>query len=334
MKLFRNREIGSYMAAFLLTTAAVCICFLLTGGNAVFYLIAEGLILLGIFLICLRRRYEDMEKLTQKVDRILHGEDQLELGEYKEGDLEILKDEIYKMTVRLREQNEQLEREKSYLANALADISHQIRTPLTSLNLMVERLRRPDMEEGQKRKIYREMTGMLQRMEWLILALLKISKLDAGAVTLEKQKIMVKPFLREVLSTLEIPMELREQQVILNGNEDASFYGDESWTMEAVENVLKNCMEHTPYGGTIWISWEENPLYTEISVTDSGKGIDEKDLPHIFERFYKGRMSEQQNFGIGLALSRSILSHEKAVITAKNAKEGGAKFQMRFYENR
>ena len=178
------------------------------------------------------------------------------------------------------------------------------------------------------------MTGMLQRMEWLILALLKISKLDAGAVTLEKQKIMVRPFLREVLSVLEIPMELREQQVILNGNEDASFYGDESWTMEAVENVLKNCMEHTPYGGTIRISWEENPLYTEISVTDSGKGIDEKDLPHIFERFYKGRMSEQQNFGIGLALSRSILSHEKAVITAKNAKEGGAKFQMRFYENR
>ena len=165
MKLFRNREIGSYMAAFLLTTAAVCICFLLTGGNAVFYLMAEGLILLGIFLICLRRRYEDMEKLTQKVDRILHGEDQLELGEYKEGDLEILKDEIYKMTVRLREQNEQLEREKSYLANALADISHQIRTPLTSLNLMVERLRRPDMEEGQKRKIYREMTGMLHMME-------------------------------------------------------------------------------------------------------------------------------------------------------------------------
>ena len=113
-------------------------------------------------------------------------------------------------------------------------------------------------------------------MEWLILGLLKISKLDAGAVVLDKQRIQVEPFIREVVRSLEIPMELREQKLILKGTSDAAFYGDASWTMEAVGNVLKNCMEHTPIGGTIHIAWEENPLYTELSVTDSGNGIDEK----------------------------------------------------------
>lgn len=334
MKLFRNREIGNYVLVFLAVMAAACVLFLAAGGNPVCYLAAEGLVLLSVFWICLKRRYEDVERLTQRIDRILHGEDRLELGEYREGDLEILKDEIYKMTVRLREQNDQLKREKRYLAYALADISHQIRTPLTSVNLMVERLRNPKIEEEQKRKICREMTGMLQRMEWLILALLKLSKLDAGAVTLERKKIMVEPFVKEVVEPLEIPMELREQKLVFEGPKDAYFYGDEAWTTEAVGNVLKNCMEHTPTGGTIRIAWEENPLYTEISVKDSGTGIDEKDLPHIFERFYKGRMSEHQNFGIGLSLSRSILSQEKAVITAKNAKEGGSVFLIRFYENR
>lgn len=332
MKLFRNREIAGYLVAFLMITVCTGIVWMVTGGIPLVYIFVEGVILSGIFLFCLKKRYEDVEKLTQKIDRILHGEDRLELGEYKEGDLEILKDEIYKMTVRLREQNDQLEEEKAYLADSLANISHQIRTPLTSLNLMLERIRKHDLPDDQKRKMYLEMTGMLQRMEWLILALLKISKLDAGAVSLEEKKIQVKPFLRQVCRSLEIPMELREQKLILEGDDEAGFCGDESWTMEAVENVLKNCMEHTPYGGTIRIIWEENPVYTEIAVIDSGSGIDEKDLPHIFERFYKGRMSEQQNFGIGLSLARSILSREKAVITAKNARDGGAKFIIRFYK--
>ena len=331
MKLFRNQEIGWYLSGFFVTIGTVCIVYLIVGKNPLYYLLAEGILCSALYLLCMKRRYEDVEKLTQKIDRILHGEDQLELGEYQEGDLEILKDEIYKMTVRLREQNEHLKKEKTFLADALANISHQIRTPLTSVNLMLERIRKQDLEERQKRKIYREMAEMLQRMEWLILGLLKISKLDAGAVVLDKQRIQVEPFIREVVRSLEIPMELREQKLILKGTSDAAFYGDASWTMEAVCNVLKNCMEHTPIGGTIRIAWEENPLYTELSVTDSGNGIDEKDLPHIFERFYKGRISEQQNFGIGLSLARSILTQEKAIITAKNNKEGGARFLVRFY---
>ena len=231
MKLFRNQEIGWYLSGFFVTIGTVCIVYLIVGKNPLYYLLAEGILCSALYLLCMKRRYEDVEKLTQKIDRILHGEDQLELGEYQEGDLEILKDEIYKMTVRLREQNEHLKKEKTFLADALANISHQIRTPLTSVNLMLERIRKQDLEERQKRKIYREMAEMLQRMEWLILGLLKISKLDAGAVVLDKQRIQVEPFIREVVRSLEIPMELREQKLILKGTSDAAFYGDASWSM-------------------------------------------------------------------------------------------------------
>ncbi|MBY0758686.1 two-component sensor histidine kinase [Drancourtella sp. An210] len=280
----------------------------------------------------MRRRYKDIESLTQQIDRILHGEEHLELGEFREGDLEILKDEIYKMTVRLREQNEKAKQEKVFLADALADISHQIRTPLTSLNIMLERMKQADMSEIQRKKSCRDMERMLGRMEWLITALLKMSKLDAGTVRLEKKRILAKDFVKEAVRPLEIPMELKGQTLLLKGEGDVTFQGDEAWTMEALGNVLKNCMEHTPSGGMIQIEWRENPLFTEIAVSDSGDGIAKEDLPHIFERFYRGRQSDNVNFGIGLALARSILSGEDAVITAENRKEGGARFRIRFYK--
>ena len=331
MKLFRNQEIGWYLSGFFVTIGTVCIVYLIVGKNPLYYLLAEGILCSALYLLCMKRRYEDVEKLTQKIDRILHGEDQLELGEYQEGDLEILKDEIYKMTVRLREQNEHLKKEKTFLADALANISHQIRTPLTSVNLMLERIRKQDLEERQKRKIYREMAEMLQRMEWLILGLLKISKLDAGAVVLDKQRIQVEPFIREVVRSLEIPMELREQKLILKGTSDAAFYGDASWTMEAVGNVLKNCMEHTPDEGKIKITCSQNPLYTEFVIEDGGNGFSRKDLPHLFERFYRGEQAAKDSAGIGLALAKLILEAQNGQITAENSESGHARFRIKIY---
>lgn len=332
MKLFRNKEIRKACVGFLGITCLTLVGVSFTEGHASWWICVEGALLLLFFLLYMRRRYKDIESLTQQIDRILHGEEHLELGEFREGDLEILKDEIYKMTVRLREQNEKAKQEKGFLADALADISHQIRTPLTSLNIMLERMKQADMSEIQRKKSCRDMERMLGRMEWLITALLKMSKLDAGTVRLEKKRILAKDFVKEAVRPLEIPMELKGQTLLLKGEGDVTFQGDEAWTMEALGNVLKNCMEHTPSGGMIQIEWRENPLFTEIAVSDSGDGIAKEDLPHIFERFYRGRQSDNVNFGIGLALARSILSGEDAVITAENRKEGGARFRIRFYK--
>lgn len=278
------------------------------------------------------RRYRAMRCLAEQVDEILHGEEATELEHYQEGDLEILRNEIQKMTVRLREQTELLQREKLSLADALADISHQIRTPLTTLNLLLERMKNPGMEDAQKRILIREAQTMLERIRWLVTALLKMSKLDAGAITLQMRQVDLSAFLQEAVKPFEIPMEVHEKSFEIRGAEMASFWGDYNWTLEAVQNVLKNGMEYTPDGGILLVECAENPLFTEIKITDSGRGIPDEDIPHLFERFYRGKNAGKDSFGIGLALSRMILAQENAIIQAGNCEAGGGQFVIRFYK--
>lgn len=331
MNLWRNpewkRETGSLLAGGAALSAAGLAVSMKT---AVFTLITV-LILNGIYFYMAWRRYRSMRQMALEIDQILHGEEALELGSYREGELSVLRDEIYKMTVRLREQAEHLRGEKVYLAEALADISHQIRTPLTSLNLMVSRLQQPGLEESRRRELLREMKRLLGQVEWLVESLLKMSKLDADSITFSEKRIGLEELVRQAVKSLEIPMELKNQQVIVEIEEGCGFTGDFAWSLEAVTNVLKNCMEYTPENGSIHIIGKVNPLYTELAIRDGGKGISEDDLPYLFERFYRGKQAGKNSFGIGLALTRSILNRENAVIKAENAPEGGGRFVMRFY---
>ena len=286
----------------------------------------------GIYVYKMRKYKKSLRRLSGEMDRILHGSGELVLGSYEEGEISILRDEIYKMTVRLREQSETLTEDKEALADSLADISHQIRTPLTTLNLMTARMMQEGDDPEQRKRILREMNRMLERIEWLITALLKISKLDAGAICLEPADISMEGFLKKVMEPFEIQMDLRDQRCRIEGAEGMTFTADEAWTLEAVRNVVKNSLEYTPDGGVLEISCEDNPLYTEISVSDSGPGIDPEDLPHLFERFYKGKNAGSSSFGIGLALAQSIMSRQNGVIRAENRKEGGSRFRIRFYK--
>lgn len=332
MWIFRNRELARQMQAsalVLLFGTVAALWFKPEAAGAVFL---YGLLWWGLHILWERRRYREMRSLSDQIDEILHGAERLEISHFREGDLEILRDEIQKMTVRLQEQAEQLEREKTSLADALTDISHQIRTPLTTLYLLLERLKSNQEDSSQKRVRIREAEQMLDKIGWLVTALLKMSKLDAGAVTLKPQTISLEPFLREAIRPFEVSMEVHGKTYEIRGAGEASFTGDYEWTLEAVQNVLKNGMEYTPDGGRLAIACQENPLFTEITVTDSGRGIDEEDLPHLFERFYRGKNAGDHSFGVGLALSRMILSRENAVIRAQNAKGGGGQFQIRFYK--
>ena len=293
---------------------------------------AAALLFGGIYVYKMRKYKKSLRRLSGEMDRILHGSGELVLGSYEEGEISILRDEIYKMTVRLREQSETLTEDKEALADSLADISHQIRTPLTTLNLMTARMMQEGDDPQQRKRILREMNRMLERIEWLITALLKISKLDAGAICLEPADISMEGFLKKVMEPVEIQMDLRDQRCRIEGAEGMTFTADEAWTLEAVRNVVKNSLEYTPDGGVLEISCEDNPLYTEISVSDSGPGIDPEDLPHLFERFYKGKNAGSSSFGIGLALAQSIMSRQNGVIRAENRKEGGSRFRIRFYK--
>ena len=293
---------------------------------------AAALLFGGIYVYKMRKYKKSLRRLSGEMDRILHGSGELVLGSYEEGEISILRDEIYKMTVRLRKQSETLTEDKEALADSLADISHQIRTPLTTLNLMTARMMQEGDDPQQRKRILREMNRMLERIEWLITALLKISKLDAGAICLEPADISMEGFLKKVMEPFEIQMDLRDQRCRIEGAEGMTFTADEAWTLEAVRNVVKNSLEYTPDGKALEISCVNNPLYTEISVCDSGPGIDPEDLPHLFDRFYKGKNAGSSSFGIGLALAQSIMSRQNGVIRAENRKEGGSRFRIRFYK--
>lgn len=277
-------------------------------------------------------RYCRIADLNSEIDRILHLENVILLPHMEEGELSILEDEINKMLTRLGEQNLELKREKTYLADSLTDLSHQLRTPLTSMNLILSMLERENLTQDKQMEYFARLKGLLQKVQWLIDVLLKISKLDADAIAFETQSCGFKEVVRDAFAPLEIPMELKRLTLVWEIAEGASFSGDRKWLTEAVENILKNCMEHTPEGGRITVSGKENTLFSELVIADNGRGIAQEDLPHILERFYKGKNSGEDSVGIGLALASMIVTKQNGTLKVENGKEGGARFCIRFYK--
>ncbi len=330
MKLFRNSEFRKMFSMYVIlgvTASGIAFWWERRFG---WLMTLVCTIFLLIFYISMHYRYKRIANLASDINKILHGDDAVPLEQYAEGELAILQSEIYKMTIRLREQQQNLLDDKRYLADSLADISHQIRTPLTSINLLVNFLSEPNISDERRLKLIHELYGLLSRIDWLITALLKISKLDAGTVQFKKEHVSLEELLHKATSPILVPMELREQTLQIEATGD--FCGDISWTCEAITNIVKNCMEHTPEGGKVSILAAENALYSEIVITDNGCGIAKEDLPHIFERFYKGKNSDKNSFGIGLALARMIISAQNGTVKAENHVPHGGRFTIRFYK--
>lgn len=330
IKLLRNREVRIHTYLHLLLSAVAFFICLLIDYRASVVVLLLSLILLLIYLIDTYKKYERIKSLAFEVNKILYEDYSVLFDDYHEGELSVLHSEIQKMTVRLREQQQMLINDKVYLADSIADISHQIRTPLTAINLIVQFLSDPELTYERRKQLTYELKRLLSRIDWLITALLKISKLDAGTIKFSCGQISMNDFLNKACSPLLVPIELREQQLVINA--EGEFYGDVSWTCEAVGNIVKNCMEHTQQGGKIEITASENPIFTEILISDNGPGIDEEDITHIFERFYKGKNSSDNSYGIGLALSRMIITNQNGTIKASNSQTGGALFTIRFYK--
>ena len=278
------------------------------------------------------RRYRAIARLSNSIDRILHGQDEILFTDSREGELAILTSEVTKMTVRLREQTDALAADKVRLTDAIADISHQLRTPLTSMNLTVSLLSEDGLSDERRLRLTRDLSRSLRRIDWLIDALLKISKIDAGTVGFRSERVSVAELIRRAAAPLMIPMELRGQEILVHADSE-EYTGDMQWSVEAIGNILKNCVEHTPEGGSIEISSTENALFTEIVISDSGAGFTPGDIPHLFERFYRGKNADAASVGIGLALARTVITAQNGTVAASNGKNGGAQFTVRFYKN-
>ncbi|WP_315168116.1 HAMP domain-containing sensor histidine kinase [Metaclostridioides mangenotii] len=250
----------------------------------------------------------------------------------KEDDFSILEDELYKIVMMLRESREKEREEKENLSNNLADISHQLKTPLTSMSLMIELLEGSHIE-GDEALYIRSVSVQIQRLNYLVSSLLILSKIDADAMILEYKPINIYELVCVAVEPLHLMIESKQQQLFIKDNSDLFFNGDFHWTSEAILNIVKNCSEQIPNEGEISIGYKQNPICTQIIIEDNGKGFDKNDIPHLFTRFYKGANSSKDSVGIGLALSMSIIKKQNGEIIAVNKDTGGAKFIIKFYRN-
>lgn len=331
--LIHNKEIRLFAICCAALGAAACIvCAFIQPVCALicFFLTAA---LLAAFLVFTLKRYKRLAELSADLDRLMNGGDGVELSKYSEGELSILENRLSKLVLCLRDQADALEKDKLLLADSIADISHQIKTPLTSINLLASALAKVDAQsEGgyaARQKTLADMHSQIDRMDWLVSSLLKLARFDADAVKLNEKSVPLSELIRLASEPLEIMMELKGQRLDIKAEGAACC--DASWTAEALMNIIKNCSENMGEG-VLSVTAEENPLYSQIVIRDSGKGIDSEDLPHIFERFYRGKNSSNSGVGIGLALARSIIIKQNGTVKAENAHGGGARFTVRLYK--
>lgn len=290
----------------------------------------------ALFSVTVFFRYKRERELREVTLYLMQLQDGLCLPELKrcrEGQLAILESEIYKLVVQISRASDRASKEKEYLAGMLSDISHQVKTPLSSITIMTELLRSGEFGEEKREEFIDKIDLQVRRITWLIRNLLTLSQLDADMLKLKQETVSVKKLLEEASQPFEIMAELKEVMLTVDAPGDMLLICDERWTGEAVSNIIKNCLEHTPAGGRVQIQAVQNNFATTIIVKDNGVGIPAEDLPHIFERFYKGQGAQKDSAGIGLAMSKQIILRQNGTVNVESREGEGSCFRMKLYSD-
>lgn len=286
---------------------------------------------MAIIFIYLKQRDKKINQITQYINEIKNRKYDLDINENSEDELSNLKNELYKITIMLKEESEISRQDKENIKMSVEDISHQLKTPLTSIMIMLDNLKdNPNMDEDTKQRFIFEISKQVDWINWLVISILKLSRLEANVVKFSNNKINVKKFIDEIIDNLEIPIEIKNQKISIEGDEDASFIGDYKWQQEAITNIIKNAIEHNKENGKITIKYEENVLFTKITIIDEGQGIAKEDLKHIFERFYKAQNSSDNSVGIGLSLAKNIIEKNNGMINCKSEIGNGTEFIVKY----
>ena len=286
---------------------------------------------MAIIFIYLKQRDKKINQITQYINEIKNRKYDLNINENSEDELSNLKNELYKITIMLKEESEISRQDKEKIKMSVEDISHQLKTPLTSIMIMLDNLKdNPNMDEDTKQKFIFEISKQVDWINWLVISILKLSRLEADVVKFSNNKINVKKFIDEIIGNLEIPIEIKNQKISIEGDEDASFIGDYKWQQEAITNIIKNAIEHNKENGKITIKYEENVLFTKITIIDEGQGIAKEDLKHIFERFYKAQNYSDNSVGIGLSLAKNIIEKNNGMINCKSEIGNGTEFIVKY----
>lgn len=322
------------LKGFIFLAFAVCIAFTAVNFAADFrcgiisaVFSAALLILFAVFEIS---RTKFIENINDYLSLVLQGVYSFDMRDNFEGELSILKNNIYKVVVMLKSTNEELKKEKLNLAQSLADITHQLKTPLTSITVMTDLMENEEMQEKRS-----ELLGIIKtqtdKMNWLTVTLLKLSRLDADAISFNFSDIFISDIINASLKTFQPTLEIKNITVNKSFT-DFEFNGDSAWTAEAVKNIIKNCIEHTDADGELTFTSNNTNIYNELIISDNGCGIDSEDLPLIFERFYHGKNASADSVGIGLNLAKEILSKQRADISCESELGCGSSFRIKFYK--
>lgn len=275
--------------------------------------------LIIIFLIYYFKEKNRINKIIKDLEKINNKNYEINIEENEEGNLSILKNELYKTTIMLKEQAENSYNDKINLKSSLENISHQLKTPLTSINIMLDNiLDNPEMDDETKLDFITDIKRETNNINFLIQALLKLSKFDTNTVKFNNEENDLKQIINEAIKNVSVLCDLKNIKIIFNCENNLNLICDKKWQIESLTNIIKNCVEYSEENNKININVENNKIYYLIKIKDYGKEINKKDLNHIFERFYKGKNSKNDSIGIGLALSKAIIEKNNGKVWAES----------------
>lgn len=291
------------------------------------------ILILTVYLLITYYNYKfnkNIITINQYMNKVLSGDYSIDIRDYQENKLSLLKNDIYKLVVRLKEQSDREQEDKIYLKDFLSDISHQLKTPLTSMYVINDILEKEQDEKKRKEFLHKNKT-QLERIEWLISSLLKMSLLDSGTTKLVKTDVNIKELINKSLEPINIKLDLKNITINITGDANITYKLDSNWMVEALLNILKNSCEYTNASGNINISYELNPLYLMIKISDSGIGIKKSEIKNIFKRFYKVN-KDSRGVGIGLNMAKKIIEMHDGQITVKSTPQTGTTFEIKFFK--
>lgn len=298
--------------------------------NLLFYLFSF-FIVLYLFFEFIYNRNKEIDGIVKCIEEINKKNYKLDLDEFSEGQLSILKSEIYKITIMLKEEAENSKNDKLELKNSLSDISHQLKTPLTSILISIDNIiDDPDMDKDVREDFIRNIKRELTNVTFLVQSILKLSKFDTNTVEFFEEKVSLENIIFETKKNLSMLCDLKNINLDISIRNSSIIICDFKWQVEALTNIVKNCIEHSNENSCIFIVLDSNKLYAQIEITDNGCGIDRSDIPHIFERFYRGKNSSSDSVGIGLALSKKIIEKDNGKISVDSNKSG-SKFTIKYF---
>lgn len=326
----RSREAKMFLVSLLVasTTFSVMGALLFGVGAALFAALCGGACLALSVGFCVHRARE-IDRLSEYLASVYTGGEILDIRTQREGELNALRDDIYKITTILGEQKAALEEDKRLLADFLGDVAHQLKTPIAAILLQTELWEDKAVPAEEKDQCACRVSQAAERMGWLVEQLLKLCRLDAAVVHFERRPNDVQELLQAAALSVQ-PLCAGRGVAVEREGPSVSCLCDRAWTLEALTNLVKNAVEHTCAGGRVILSCEGNTLYIEIRVENDGPPIPEEEFPHLFERFWRGKNAAPGSVGIGLALARAIAQGQGGTVRAENGPRG-PRFILRFY---